>query len=172
MSVNSQVNLQLQVTHSAAYDLAPAAVKAAIAAVTKSLSWESGTGANQADLLFSDTRTLTASATEDLDLAGVLTDAFGATLTFARIKLIYVCAAAANNVANNVNVTRPAANGVPLFLAAGDGIALAPGQFFLWVGADAIGKAVTAATGDLLTITNSAGTNSVTYDVIIVGASA
>ena len=132
----------------------------------------SGTGAGQVDRVFTDTRTLAASATEDLDLAGSLTDAYGATITMARIKAIYVSAAAANT--NNVQVTRSASNGVPWLLAAGDGIALRPGAYILWGSgvADATGVAVTAGTGDLITFTNSAGTTSVTYTVIILGCSA
>lgn len=130
----------------------------------------SGTGADQADLLFHDTRTLAASATEDLDLAGSLTDALGTSLTFARIKGLIVAAAAGNT--NNVNVTRPASNGVPLFLAASDGIPVRPGGVFAWFAPDATAVAVTGGTGDLLTFTNSAGSTSVTYDVVIIGASA
>lgn len=130
----------------------------------------SGTGASQADMLWHDKRTLSASATEDLDLAGVLTNAFGDTQTFARIKMVVVAAASGNT--NNVNVTRPASNGVPLFLAAGDGIAVRPGGLFVAVASDATAYAVTAGTGDLLTFTNSAGSTSVTYDVIVIGASA
>ena len=90
----------------------------------------SGTGADQADMSWHDTRTLAASATEDLDLAGVLTNAFGDTQTFARIKMVLVTAASANT--NNVNVTRPASNGVPLFLAAGDGVPVRPNGLFCW----------------------------------------
>jgi len=134
------------------------------------ISLTSGTGAGQGDMMWHDTRTLAASATEDLDLAGVLTNAFGATQTFARVKAIIVTAATGNT--NNVNVTRPAANGVPLFLAAGDGVAVRPGGVFMLAGSDATAVAVTAGTGDLLTITNSAGTTGVTYDVIVIGASA
>ena len=130
----------------------------------------SGTGANQADLDFHDRRTLTASQTEDLDLAGVLTSPLGTTLTFARIKAVLVKASSSNT--NNVNVTRPASNGLPIFLAASDGIPVRPGGAFAWIAPDATGVAVTAGTGDLLTFTNSAGSTSVTYDVVIVGASA
>ena len=129
----------------------------------------SGTGAGQADLLWYDTRTLAASTPEDLDLAGVLTDAFGTTLTFAKIKGLVIVAAAANT--NTINVTRPAANGVPIFLAAGDGVPVLPGGEFRW-SAPGAGVAVTAGTGDLLTITNAAAGTSVTYDVFIVGTSA
>lgn len=129
-----------------------------------------GTGANQADRLFTDQRTITASSTDSLDLSGTLTDAFGATVTFARIKAVFVTAAAGNT--NNVNVTRPAANGVPLFLAAGDGVPVKPGGMFAWMAPDATGVAVTAGTGDLIDMVNSGAGTSVTYDVVVIGASA
>jgi hypothetical protein len=137
---------------------------------SKRIDLTSGTGLNQADLLFTDTRTLAASGTEDLDLAGSLVDAFGATLTFARIKAIMVTALLGNT--NNVNVSRTTSNGVPLFLAATDGIPVRPGGLFVWVAPDATGIAVTAGTGDLITIANSGGTTGVTYDIVIIGASA
>jgi hypothetical protein len=152
---------------SSALDLASASVPLTLA---EQIQLTSGTGANQADLIFHDRRTLAASATEDLDLAGALTNALGATLTFARIKAVIVSAADANT--NNVNVTRPAANGVLLFLAAADGIAVRPGGVFAWIAPDATAVPVTAGTGDLLTLTNSSSGTAVTYDVVIVGASA
>lgn len=136
--------------------------------VIASVAFEDGAGANQSDLLFSDRRTIAASGSENLDLAGVLSSAFGATLTFARIKAILVKAASGNT--NNVNVTRPASNGVPLFLAASDGIAVQPGGAFLWVAPSAAGVVVTAGTGDILTVANSGGGTGVTYDIVILGA--
>jgi hypothetical protein len=138
--------------------------------LTQAVTLLSGTGAGQADLIFTDTRTLAASATEDLDLAGVLTDAYGVSITFVRIKAVVIVAATGNT--NNVNVTRPASNGVPLFIAAGDGLAVRPGGLFAWACSDATGVAVTASTGDLLTLTNSSSGTGVTYTVIIIGASA
>lgn len=139
-------------------------------ALRQAISLLNGTAAGQADLIFTDTRTLAASATEDLDLAAGLTDAYGVSITFARIKAVIIAAATANT--NNVNVTRPASNGVPLFLAASDGLAVRPGGAFALFCSDATGVAVTAGTGDLLTLTNSSGTTGVTYTVIIIGASA
>lgn len=163
----TEITMQVRGTLSSPLDL----VTAVAPLVTgRSILLDNGVGANQADRIWSDTRTLSASATEDLDLAGVLTDAFGAALTFARIKALFVSAAAGNT--NNVNITRPAANGVPLFLAAGDGIAVRPGGFLGWACSDATGVAVTAGTGDLITVTNSAGGTGVTYSVVIIGASA
>ena len=167
MSLNSKIVAQIVATHTSALDLGTASLPLT---VTERISLASGTGANQADRIFSDTRTLTASATEDLDLAGSLTDAFGATITFARIKAIMVSAAAANT--NNVNVARAAANGVPLFLAAGDAVPVLPGGILLWAAPNAAAIAVTAGTGDLITVTNSGAGTSVTYDIVIIGASA
>ena len=130
----------------------------------------SGTGAGAADLMFTDTRTLAASGTENLDLAGSLTDAFGATLTFVELRAVVIKASPGNT--NNVEVTTPASSGCPLFLDDGDGIPVPPGGVFLWA-CPADGKVtVTPSTGDLLTVTNSAGTTGVTYDVVILGTSA
>lgn len=168
MPLTSTLNFSVSGTHTAALDLGTASLPFTL---SSNFTMASGTGAGQADRVFTDTRTLAASATENLDLAGTLTDAFGAVITFVTVKAIIIKAAAANNVANQVQLTRPASNGVPFLIAAGDGISLAPGYTFAWFGSGT-GVTVTPATGDLLTITNSAGTNSVNYDVVIIGTSA
>src|SRR5437899_185982 len=80
---------------------------------TRQINLASGVGAGQADKIWHDNRTLTASSTEDLDLAGVLVDAFGATLTFARIKGLIVYASPANT--NNVVVGNSASGIVGWF---------------------------------------------------------
>ncbi len=141
--------------------------------IDAAIALANGTGAGQADRLFADTRTLSASGTEDLDLAGSLADAFGTAQVFARIKAIAIRAAAGNT--NNVLVSRPASNGLAsLFSAAGDQLILRPGTLFLVAAGvdDATGYAVTAGTGDLLTITNSAGSTTVEYDIAVIGCSA
>lgn len=137
--------------------------------VNQRYRWTTGVGADQADKLWQDRNTLAPSATTDIDLSGSLPDGLGGTIALARIKLIKVTAAAGN--ANNVNVSRAAANGVPLFLASNDGIPVLPGGSFRW-DHPGNGITVTAGTGDLITFTNSAGGTSVTYDVVIIGASA
>lgn len=137
---------------------------------TKKVTWTNGTTADKADLVFSDTRTVGASSTDALDLAGSLSSVYGATLTYVELRGLIVVAATGNT--NNVRLNRPASNGVPLFLAASDGIDIPPGGCFAWFcGAD--GKVtVTAGTGDIINCDNSSSGTSVTYDVIIVGASA
>lgn len=136
---------------------------------TTRFNWGSGTGADQADKLWSDTNTLAASGTTDVDLAGPLADGLGGTITFVKLKALIVKANPANT--NNVVVSRPAANGVPLFAAASDAIPVLPGGLFAWVSPGA-GITVTTGTGDLITLTNSAGATGVIYDLIVIGTSA
>jgi hypothetical protein len=134
--------------------------------VSKTLEFMPGTAAvGQANVLFSDTRTLAASTGEDIDLAGALTDALGGTIGAAEIVAIYIAAASGNT--NDVQITRPAANGIPAFLAAGDGVAIGPGDCLLLTNRK--GFAVTAATGDLIHVTNGGAGTSVSYDIVVIG---
>jgi hypothetical protein len=71
------------------------ALAADLAAATSPLTYErtevldNGTGANQANEVWSDTRTLTTGANETLDLNGVLVDAVGQSVAFTKVKLLY-----------------------------------------------------------------------------------
>jgi hypothetical protein len=65
--------------------------------VSKALTITAGTGAlGQADILWADQRTLAASGTENLDLAGVLSGLLGGTIAAAEITAIYIEADAGN----------------------------------------------------------------------------
>lgn len=138
-------------------------------------NYANGVAANQADKMYSAERTLGPSATEDLDLAGVLLDVFGAAITLAEIAALVILADPTNNVANNVIVGAAAANPWIGALNATGTVTLRPGQFAVFgqtLATDGTGFPVTAATGDLLKVANSAGTNSVKYKVTIIGRSA
>lgn len=170
MALTSNYAVQVGASLSQALDLTTAT-----APLTKAYqaAFTSGVLAGQADRVFSDTRTLTASANEDLDLAGVLIDALGAVCTFARVKALIVAADKANT--NDVLVGGAATNG--FFTWSGGAthqVRVRPGGVFAHFAgaADLTGYTVTAATGDLLRVTNSAGVSSVNYDIIIIGASA
>jgi hypothetical protein len=127
-----------------------------------------GTGAGQASQVYQDTLSLGPSASSNLDLAGSLLNIFGQTITFTKIRLIAVRASPNNNAANTLAVIRGSSNGVPLFGAASGGFAgLNPGAWFIYY--DPTGITVTAATGDILTLTNNAGTNTISADIVIVG---
>lgn len=126
-----------------------------------------GTGPNQANRRFVSQRTLAASANEQLDLAGALTDAFGATINMTAIKAILIVAAAGNT--NDIIVGNAATNGfVGPFGAATHTAAVRPGGELLFV-APATGWPVTPGTGDQLRIANGGAGTPVTYDIVIIG---
>ena len=127
-----------------------------------------GTGADQAKEVFTDTRTLTASAVENLDLAGVLTDAFGNVLTFTKVKALIIKADSTN--VNDVVVGGHAtAAFFSMFGAATHTLKVRPGGMFVVTAPDATGLAVTATTADMLTVTNGGAGTSVSYTIIIIG---
>lgn len=134
-----------------------------------------GTAANQADLLFVDQRTVASATNDDIDLAGVLSDAFGSTITNAELVALMVINAPKSGSANTTDLTIGAgSNPVTGFLG---GTAptigpIKPGGFVMLGSPDAAGLgAVTASTGDILRIANSSGA-SATYQIAIVGRSA
>jgi hypothetical protein len=129
-----------------------------------------GSGANQGNLVFSDARTLAASANEDLDLNGAaLTDAFGAGVAFTKVRALII-KASPNNV-NNVVVGGAATNGfIAPFGAAAHTVNVRPGGVLCLIAPDATGYAVTPATADLLRIANSGAGSAVDYEIIIIGS--
>lgn len=132
-----------------------------------SIDYANGVGANQGNVFFADTRTLAASATEDLDLSGVLADVFGATVTQARVKAIRISAAAANT--NNVIVGAASGTQWASLLNAAGTITLHPGAYFEAATPTAAGWAVTGGSADLLKIANSGGTTGVDYTIELIG---
>ncbi len=127
-----------------------------------------GTGSGKADRIFRDQRTLANGANENLALAGVLTDPFGTTLTFAKVKVILI-----ENLSTTQTLTIGGAASFALVNWVGtatDTIKIPPGGFFA-ISAPVAGFAVTAGTGDLLKVANSAGAACI-YNVILIGTSA
>jgi hypothetical protein len=139
---------------------------------TYSVALANGSATGQADLIFHDTRTLAPSANEDLDLAGVLSDAVCTVLTYVRVKGLFI-ASAANNV-NTVVVGAAAANPWIGLLNATGTVTLRPGGVFGYMAgiADPTASPVVAATGDLLRVTNGGAGTSINYDIIVIGSSA
>lgn len=169
MTLNSTLSIGASALLSNALDLTSPSATLNFA---RSVSLGSGSGAGKADRMFSDRRTLAASATEDLDLAGALLDDLGGTAAFARVKGLIIAASKDNT--NNVVVGAASSNAwASLFNATGT-ITLRPGAAFCAVAgvADATGWAVTGGTGDQLKIANSAGGTSVVYDIVVIGNSA
>jgi hypothetical protein len=164
-TLNASINLAISASLVNSLDLGDVTQ---IVSNTSGFPLTDGTGANQAKSLFSDTRTLAASGTENLDLAGTLLDAFGAAISFTKIKALIIKASAGNT--NDVLVGGAGANACfSFFNASTDKLRVKPGGMIALIAPDVNGYAVTAATADLLTVANSAAGTGVTYDVIIIG---
>ena len=128
-----------------------------------------GTGNFQSDLLYQAERTVGASSSEDLDLAGDLLDPFGATLTFVEVTAVYI-EASCNNT-NNVVVGAATA---PVGLGFGGTTptwAIQPCGRFM-VTAPKAGGTVGAGSTDDLKVANSSSGSSVTYKIVVFGRSA
>jgi len=135
--------------------------------VSEALS--AGTGSGQADLLWADERTLAADATEDLDLAGVLADIFGDTVTFVDVKAILI--ENTSTTASVISISPAAANGFTgPFADASDQLNIPAGGSVL-LSHPGAGWTVTAGTGDKITMTEES-TLEGQYKITILGATA
>ena len=138
-----------------------------------SFSFTDGAGLNQSGPWFHDTRTLAGTATENLDLSGVLVGSFGNTLSWVRIKAFLIIhktpgASAALEVGGVTNqfVNWIASNTIATDLPR---TVIRPGGAQLFVAPDATGYPVTGGTADLLKINNLAA-GSIDYDVFVCGS--
>lgn len=124
-----------------------------------------GSGVDQAQVIFTDTRTITASSSETLDLSA-LTDAFGNTINIVNVKTLIVAPAVGNT--NNVVVGGAGSNPFASpFNAGTDTISVQPGGMLLLSSHTDDGYPV--STGVNLKMANSSSGTSVTYDIIIIG---
>lgn len=164
MSLETVIIASIKAQETAPFDLASSSASIGLE-VRHNLA--NGSAAGQAQKAFSDSRVIAASGSENLDLAGALSSALGTTITFATVKAILIRAKATN--ANNVVVGPSASNGfLGPFADASDRVAVKPGGSFLVTAPDA-GWAVTAGTGDLLTVANSGAGTEVGYDIVVIG---
>lgn len=170
MALTTDLNLSLVATLTKANDLSIIAQDPL--AFSQRVQLTSGTAAGQADKLFYDERTITASSSEDLDLVGSLTDTFGATFSPVRIKALIVKADAGNT--NNVVVGGASATQWAALLGTTGTVTLRPGAVLLAAAgsADATGYVCAAGSTDLLKVANSSSGSSVIYQIIVIGASA
>lgn len=139
---------------------------------TQDIVLAQGTAANQADLIYATSLTVSASSSTTLDLTGSgasLTDPFGASLSFLHIKAVYIRAATGNT--NNVVVGNAASNPfVGPMAGTTPTSAVLPGGVLMWV-APAAGWAVVDSSSDQLKLANSSSGTSVTFQIVIIGTS-
>ena len=131
---------------------------------------ENGVLDNQADLVHAVRITLAASATQNIDLNGVIIDALGAAANFARLVGIGVQADDGNT--NDVIIGGAGANGfVGFFGSNAHTLAVRPGGVFMLYAPKGTGYPVVAGTGDLLRVANSGAGTSVSFSLVLLGKS-
>lgn len=133
---------------------------------TRTYSWADGTGANQANRVFHDQRTVGSGANDDLDVAGGLVNAFGETITLTKLKAVYI-----ENTHATLSLRLGAAGTNPissLFAATNDILIIPAMGSVLLIAPDTTGYAVTAGSADVLRVANPGG-SAVTYKIVLVG---
>lgn len=131
---------------------------------------KNGTAANLYDLQYAAERTVLTAANDDIDLAGAISDAMGTTITAAELVAIFIINKAKDGTANTTSLTiGGSTSGVPGFTTAV--ATIAPGGWYMIGSPDAAGLAtITAATGDILRVTNGAGASN-TFQIAILARS-
>lgn len=167
-SLSSTMSLSLSVVHENTV-VANVGTTKLSAGKTISDSLANGTGLDQADQFYMVSGTVAAGTPVDIDLAGSLSNAFGSTVTFARLKGIVI----QNKTTTAGAILQVGAGSNPItspWLASGDGVNVGPdGVFMLW-NPSAAGYAVTATSADILRLTSASGT--ISYELYLIGASA
>jgi hypothetical protein len=171
MPLTAKVQLRVEATQLGANALAAQKFTPVVAAT---LALANGTGVNQADLVYAAERSVASATNDDIDVYGVLADAFGATLNIAEIVAIAIVNVAADGVANTTALTIGAGTNpfAGIWGTAGDQIVIPPGGMFLIAagGAAGLGPAAAGST-DILRVANASGAVA-EYQIIIIGRSA
>lgn len=128
--------------------------------------WTYGTGANQAQVLFHDKRTIAQAASETLDLyaSGTLKDAFGDALTMEAIKFLYI-----KNTSVDLTVSVFGGAALDLLIMGGttDSQELPPGGWLAWACPTPAG--IVTTTNKNLKLAVSAGSGSAIIEVVALG---
>jgi hypothetical protein len=145
--------------------------------ISYSKSMTSGTGANQADQIWNRAAALLATANYDIDMAGVVVDCFGSTLTGARVKAILVKNTSDVEDSNAAIITFGGGGATEwvgataLLAAAGDKLYIKAGGAVAFFAPDATAYVVGAGATDILRLTGDAVLDG-HYDITIVMSSA
>lgn len=139
------------------------------------INLQDGTGSGAADLLFTDERTVASASNDDIDLTGVLMDAFGSAFNAAELVGLIIINGPISGTANTTDLTIGVGTNPFLGFLGGTTPTIGPikpaGVFMIAAG-DAAGiGAVSAGSADILRIANSSGATA-TYQIGIVARSA
>ncbi len=103
MGVSAEILARLKVTQTGGNDFGGPAFTPTM---EKILQLTDGTTAGKADIAFLDERTVATGANDDIDLAGALSDAFGATIAAAELVALFLVNAPRSGPANTTEGRR------------------------------------------------------------------
>lgn len=166
MSVQGSLNVALALTQTAGSQPTVSSARDLIAR-TLQIEIANGTGSGQADRVYRASPSISAAANLDLDLIGALEDAFGAAVTFAKVKHILV----RNTSATGTLSLKPGASAAWVALLATGSEVIIPANGFALFGTETGNGIAVTAGADVLRITNNAATATIP-EIIIIGASA
>lgn len=128
-----------------------------------------GTGANQAQDLFTQTAALADAGAVSLDFSGgALTNPFGTTISWSALKLLFI---ENTSVESSLEVTGNLWDDISGGTT--ETLTIAPRSFYWQTMMDAGGQAIVAGTGDTITLTHASdGSLSLTYKVVALGETA
>lgn len=155
MTLTTQITLQLLARGVNDLDLSDAYDDLT---VNQKLNWASGAGANAANQSWRDSASVAASTSATVNVTSGQTDAFGATVNMARIKLLYI------RNTGTVDLELSGANEI-----CGTGATpIKPGGIVLHVAPNAAGYPTSGAA--TVVISNESITTAGTFDIVIIGA--
>lgn len=168
MPLSATIRAGIEFNQSGSADFGPQRFQGSVSSL---LQLASGTGANQADIVWADERTVASATADDIDLAGVLSSAFGTTITAVEV-VAFLLINAPLDPLDTANTTTLTVGGDAAAVPNITSGAIGPRGVVLLVDPDAGGLAtVTATTGDIIQVTNSSGA-AATYQVCILARTA
>lgn len=157
VSVQAHIGLEGYASKTVGTDIATDPIRESVLHI-----FDNGTGANQANKLWTVSGTISAGSFVTYDfIGGLLEDAFGDSVALTRIKAFYFY---------NTHATQAIAfeSTIPGILGGGGFQPVGPGGVVFVSRPDSTGIAITSGS-DTITISNSGGAATGTYDIVVVG---
>ncbi len=166
MTLTAKILLQILATESSSSDLSSTT---RVTNVSRTVNFANGTGANQAEIVWSDSRTIAANGEDILDLTALADDRGSVDLT--AVKAIYVRNTGTVGIYWQALAPPDHWGSGPLQAEEEFGIKVPPGGVMLITNPSALGWMVESGDEQIL-FGNDSSTTAATYDIILIGEGA
>lgn len=166
MTLTAKILLQILATESSSSDLSSTT---RVTNVSRTVNFANGTGANQAEIVWSDSRTIAANGEDILDLTALADDRGSVDLT--AVKAIYVRNTGTVDISWLALALPEHWTTGPLYVEEGFGAIIPPGGVMLITNPSATAWAV-ASEDEQISFANDSSTTAAAYDIIMIGEGA